>query len=77
MPRAALKMHLNRGSYGVFVDGHVEMVVPPEQSVGPQGVQQFYLRKFGVDPDVIPECTALETTAALHPCAAGNTTWRP
>jgi len=77
LPRAALKMHLDRGSYGVFVDGHVEMVMPPEQDAGPQRVQQFYLRRFGVDPDVIPECTALDTTAALHPCVAGNTTWRP
>ncbi len=77
LPRAAVRMHLSRGSNGVFADGHVELVKPPPRNVGLQTIHEFYLRKFGVDPDVIDGCTALETTATTGPCAVGDTKWRP
>jgi len=75
-PRASLAMH-RWGTNAVFVDGHVELVKPPPESAGEVGVFRFYLRRFGVDRKIIPRVTALETTAAIHPCTAGDTTWRP
>lgn len=78
-PRAALKMHLNRGSVAVFVDGHAGMVPPPPEAAGEQAVHEFYMRKFGVKRSLIRNSTPTNTTAtALNdPCAAGDTSWRP
>ncbi len=75
-PRAALTMH-RTGSNGVFVDGHVELIRPPRVSVGEMMVAQFYMRRLGVDRKIIPQVRATETTAAIHPCTAGDTRWRP
>jgi prepilin-type N-terminal cleavage/methylation domain-containing protein/prepilin-type processing-associated H-X9-DG protein len=75
-PRASLAMH-RWGSNAVFVDGHAELVKPPKESSGEVNVFRYYLRRFGVDRKIIPQITALDTTAALHPCTAGDTTWRP
>jgi len=76
-PRAALDMHLGKGSNGVFVDGHVELVKPPPASAHPQEIHEFYMRQFGVEPQYIPGSTAVSTTAALHSCTAGDVDWRP
>jgi prepilin-type processing-associated H-X9-DG protein len=80
-PRASLKMHLGRGSNAVFVDGHVELLKPPSKKVGAPNVMRYYLRQFGVDPDIVDQCTATDTSAFTdpdnHPCAVGDTAWRP
>ncbi len=76
LPRAALAMH-RKATNALFVDGHVGSVVPPKADAGPVEVYRFYMRLFGVDRRTIPLITAYETTAALHPCAAGDTDWRP
>lgn len=76
-PRASLKMHLGRGSNAVFVDGHVDMVRPPDRAAGKQAVHEFYMRKLGVDRKIIPGSTAITTTAMIHPCTVGDTDWRP
>lgn len=51
-PRAALKMHRNRGSNAVFVDGHVALLTPPRQDAGALAVMRYYLNRFGVDPRI-------------------------
>lgn len=76
-PRAAIKMHLGRGSAAVFVDGHAAVVTPPPERAGEWAVHEFYMRQFGVNRKIIPGSTALTTTAAIGGCSAGNTTWRP
>jgi prepilin-type N-terminal cleavage/methylation domain-containing protein/prepilin-type processing-associated H-X9-DG protein len=76
-PRAALKMHLGLGSNAVYVDGHVGLVRPPPQAAGAQAIHEFYMRQLGVERSLIPGSTALGTTAADHPCVAGDRNWRP
>lgn len=75
-PRASSMMH-RTGSNGVFVDGHLELVKPPKASAGEMRVAEFYMKRFGVDRKIIPQIRALDATAAIHPCAAGDTIWRP
>lgn len=75
-PRASLAMH-RTGSNGVFVDGHVELIKPPRASMGEMRVAEFYMRKLGVDRKIIRQIRPTETTAAIHPCTAGDTQWRP
>lgn len=78
-PRAAIKMHVGRGSVGVFVDGHAAMIQPPPERAGEWAVHEFYMRKFGVNRRVIKGSKSVDTTATSlgDPCASGDTTWRP
>jgi prepilin-type N-terminal cleavage/methylation domain-containing protein len=77
MPRAALKMH-QYGSNSVFVDGHAEIVKAPKTN-DPAKVYRFWMRKFGVNRQVIDDIpvTLTTTTAGLNSCTQGDTTWRP
>jgi prepilin-type processing-associated H-X9-DG protein len=77
VPRAALKMHVNRGSNGAFVDGHVELVKPPSESQGIDAVRQFYYRKFGVNPQAVPLITSTATEGSFDDCTAGDVFWQP
>jgi len=76
-PRAAIKMHLNLGSNGVYADGHADLIRPPLESVGILKVMQFYAKKFGVDPKITSIITSTATSAAIDPCAAGDIDWQP
>jgi prepilin-type N-terminal cleavage/methylation domain-containing protein/prepilin-type processing-associated H-X9-DG protein len=76
LPRASIAMHGN-GSNAVFVDGHVEVIKPPKESVGELNVYQFYMRRFGVDRKIIKQVRATNTTAQIDPCTQGDTKWRP
>jgi prepilin-type N-terminal cleavage/methylation domain-containing protein/prepilin-type processing-associated H-X9-DG protein len=77
-PRAALKMHLKRGSNAVFVDGHVEMLKPPPaKNAYAMRVMRYYLYRFGVNRDIVPQITVLGATAQVGGCSAGNIDWQP
>jgi prepilin-type N-terminal cleavage/methylation domain-containing protein/prepilin-type processing-associated H-X9-DG protein len=77
-PRGASLMHLGIGSNAVYVDGHVDLVKPPPESAGLQKVYQFYLKKLGVDPDVVRLVGGpAAPTAAVDPCVQGDIKWRP
>lgn len=76
-PRASLAMH-RWGSNAVFVDGHVELVRPPDKAIGSLRISRYYLRRLGVDQKRVDRIGLHNTTtAAIHPCTAGDTTWRP
>lgn len=91
-PRAALKMHLNRGSNAVFADGHVASVRPPARpAVRDPGnwIGQWYMKKFGV-VDASTENPVIKAVAgASYPsdwdsphswyyrCSTGDPFYRP
>ncbi len=75
LPRASIKMH-PYGTSALFVDGHVSLI-NTSRKLTELKVYQFWMQKLGVEPRIIPQVNTTNTTAAIDPCTAGDTTWRP
>jgi prepilin-type N-terminal cleavage/methylation domain-containing protein/prepilin-type processing-associated H-X9-DG protein len=76
-PRAALRMHQNRGSNAVYVDGHAQMMLAPRDT-GFLGAYRFYLKQFGLAADIADQITTTRTgSTESSPPGLGDSDWRP